>query len=337
MIVHWFDAGPASPALIGGKGATLAALRAAAFPVPAGFCVSVNGYRRFAATAGLAPLLDALRDRSDVHLPDTAAHAAAPLLVQHDAATLPPLLRGAILAAHTSLHDRLRGMPLVAVRSSAASEDGVQASFAGLYRSYLNVGTSDGVLNAVLGCYRSLWEAPALQYRAAAGLDQTADWMAVVVMPMVPAAVAGVAFSVNPATGNPDEVVINASWGLGETVVRGRVTPDHVIAAKTNGTMTAYEVGEKAVEIVLDGRVGHGTVERAVEPGRAGQRCLSNAAVQAIVKLAAAVERYDGRPQDIEFAFADGELFLLQARPVTGLPAPALSPGEAAAPFGPRQ
>ena len=158
-----------------------------------------------------------------------------------------------------------------------------------------------------------------MQYRATRGIDQAAEQMAVVVMGMIEAEVAGVAFSANPITGDHREVLINASWGLGESVVSGAVTPDNVAASKDDGRTVAYEVGDKSTEIVLDGEAGSGTVQRAVEPARATRACLDEGDVAAIVELAQRAERHYGTPQDIEFARAGGQWYLLQSRPITGL------------------
>jgi pyruvate,water dikinase len=150
-------------------------------------------------------------------------------------------------------------------------------------------------------------------------ISQSGEQMAVVIMEMVQASVAGVAFSVNPITGNRNQIMINASWGLGESVVAGRVTPDSVVAAKSDGSTTAYDLGAKATEVVVDPHSGRGAIERPVPPERAATRCLSNADIRAIVDLTRRAEQYYGQPQDIEFAIANARLYLLQARPITGL------------------
>ena len=319
MAIHWFEAGSREKARVGGKGACLMEMRAAGFPVPPGFCISVDAYEQFAAGMDLASLVTSLCAAPDLHTPAGAASAAAPVCDHLQSATLPAGLRSQIDGAYRSLCERAGGQPLVAARSSAVSEDGAVASFAGLYETYLNLADSESVLSAVLNCYRALWEPRAVQYRAAKGLDHAAERMAVVVMEMVPAEVAGVAFSVNPITGNHDEVLINASWGLGESVVSGQVTPDNVVAAKADGAPTTYDVGEKAMEIVLDPESGCGTVERPVAPERAARRCLSDDDVRTIVDMVQRAEQHYGRPQDIEFAYANSTWYLLQARPITAL------------------
>lgn len=317
MAIYWFDAGPIEVARVGGKGASLMELHGVGLPVPPGFCIGVDGYQQFADSLDLAPLVATLSAAPDLHSLTGAASAAAPVMAHLQSGTLPADLRGKIAAAYQALLERSNAHPLVAARSSAVSEDGASASFAGIYKTYLNLADIEAVLDAVLKCYRALWEPRALQYRAATGMDQAAEQMAVVVMQMVPAEIAGVAFSVNPITGNQDQVLINASWGLGESVVSGQVTPDNIVATKADGTLTAYDVGEKAMEIALDAESGRGTVDRPVSPERAAQRCLSDDDIRTIVGLARRAEQHYGQPQDIEFAYAHGIWHLLQARPIT--------------------
>ncbi len=319
MAIHWFDDGVTGTDVVGGKGSSLIEMQAAGLPVPPGFCITVEGYREFHDHAELGPLVAELARASDLQTPQAATQAVEPLLRRLDGATLPDGLRSQIGSAYQQLCDRLGGGRLVAARSSAASEDGAVASFAGIYETYLHLEGAEAVTTSVLDCYRALWDPRAVQYRATRGVPQSEEQMAVVVMGMIRSEVAGVAFSANPITGARDEVLINASWGLGEAVVSGQVTPDNVVASKSDGAPRGYEIGEKAIEIVLDEAAGSGTVERPVEAGRASQRCLSDEDVVAIVEMARRAEEHYGQPQDIEFALADGNWYLLQSRPITGL------------------
>ena len=319
MSIHWFDEGPTETASVGGKGSSLIEMRNAGLPVPPGFCVSADGYRHFHDATGLAPLVSALSSAPALTSPSGAANAVAPIIEQLEGSVLPDVLRSEIESAYRALCDRLAGQRLVASRSSAVCEDGATASFAGIYETYLHLEGAERVASSVLDCYRSLWNPRAVQYRATRGIDQAKEQMAVVVMGMIQAEVAGVAFSANPITGDRREVLINASWGLGESVVSGQVTPDNVVASKDDGKTISYEVADKSTEIVLDERAGSGTVQRAVDPAQAAEACLSEADVAAIAELARRAESHYGTPQDIEFARAGGEWFLLQSRPITGL------------------
>ena len=319
MTIHWFEDGPTEVARVGGKGASLIEMLAAGLPVPPGFCVSAEGYRSFHAQAGLGPLVSALAGAPALATPGGAAEAVASLASRLQEASLPDPLRAEIEGAYAALCERRAGGRLVASRSSAVSEDGASASFAGIYDTYLHLEGAERVAGSVLDCYRALWHPRAVQYRATRGIDQAAEQMAVVVMAMIPSEVAGVAFSANPITGDRREVLINASWGLGESVVSGQVTPDNILVSKDDGRTIAYEVGEKAMEIVLDEGAGSGTIERAVDPARAAAACLDDDDVAAIAELARRAEAHYGTPQDIEFARAGGVWYLLQSRPITGL------------------
>jgi len=318
MAIEWFDTGRPESTVVGGKGASLIEMHRAGFPVPPGFCITADAYQRFSDEAGLHRHIAALSTVADLATVQGAAEAVAPLLDRLRHATIPLPDRREIEDAYHALCDMTADRSLVAARSSSASEDGARASSAGIYDTYLNLADGPQLLNAVLDCYRALWTPRAVQYRATHGLGQTTEQMAVVVMQMVQATVAGVAFTMNPLTGNRDEVLINASWGLGEAVVGGRVTPDNVIANKANGSVSSYDVGDKAIEIVLDAPSGRGAIERSVDPERAQQRCLTDANVRSIVDLAQRAEQHFAFPQDIEFAFAGAQWYILQARPITG-------------------
>ena len=319
MTIHWFEDGQPETAGVGGKGSSLIEMMGAGLPVPPGFCIDVEGYESFEEAAGLSPLVSELAEAPGLTSPAGAAAAVAPLQARLEGAALPEALRSQIEDAYGDLCERLAGYRLVASRSSAICEDGAAASFAGIYETYLHVEGAARVSSSVLDCYRALWDPRAVQYRATRGVDQTAEQMAVVVMGMIPAEVAGVAFSANPLTGERREVLINASWGLGEAVVSGQVMPDNVVASKDDGRTIAYEVGDKSIEIELDESAGSGTVERSVDPARASEACLSEDDVAAVTELARRAEAHYGLPQDIEFARVGSDWYLLQSRPITGL------------------
>lgn len=263
------------------------------------------------------PLVDAALAVPDLRVPKVARAAAAALAERLAQAQLPQPVRAEIVTAYQTLRDG--GVRDVAVRSSALSEDGSVASSAGLYETYLGVRDGAAVLTAVLACYRSLWSARAIGYRALKGLHGRDEAMAVVVMALVNAEVAGVAFTADPVTGSRDRIVINASWGLGESVVSGRVTPDSFVLAKPTLALLACDVSSKETMIV-GSTVGGSTAETvAVPPAQVAARTLTDADLHELGSVCLAIEARAGRPMDIEWAFADGTLSVLQARPITGL------------------
>jgi pyruvate,water dikinase len=231
-------------------------------------------------------------------------------------AELPEDLREQIAGAYDELVS-LAGVAS-AVRSSAISEDAAGASFAGLYESYLNVLGIQDVLESVRDCYASLWSERAVRYRALKGVGVTGDAMAVVVMGLVPSETSGIAFTAHPVTGERDRVVINSSWGLGEAIVSGRVTPDSFVVHKGSLALLEREIYEKTLAI-FPHPDGGGTIEREVDVARASVPSISDDQAKAVAQLATRVETHFGSPQDIEWGMAAGHVYLLQSRPITTL------------------
>ncbi len=310
----WLDEPGAPERRIGGKGGSLARLSGLGFPVPPGFVVAAEAYEAFAETHGLAALTAPLAGL-EARTPLAAIRAAlAPVAERLGAADLGEDARGAIAGALTELEGRAGEDASFAVRSSSLNEDSAGASFAGLYESYLNLRGEEAILRAALDCYRCLWQERAVQYRAFRGIDHAGEAMAVVVMQVVRARSSGVAFTKNPMTGATDEVLINASWGLGEAVVSGYVTPDSFIVGP-GGELRERDISEKGEQV----RLAEGGTERApVPPELAAAPSISDAEVREVAETALAVQREYGQPVDIEFAYDDaGTMFLLQARPIT--------------------
>jgi pyruvate,water dikinase len=203
----------------------------------------------------------------------------------------------------------------VAVRSSAVAEDMPDASFAGVQDTYLWLRGADAVLDGVRRCWASYWNAEAVAYRKEHGV--AAGGMCVAVQRMVDARVAGVMFTLNPVSGDPSTIAIDASWGLGVTVVGGEVTPDSFLVSKVTRELVRSDVGSKELEVVpADDATG--TVSREVEQDRRARPCLGQDELVRLAELGRRVERHYGRHMDTEWAIdRDGELWLLQARPET--------------------
>ena len=315
--IEWFHEGKLPRERVGGKGASLSELAGAGFPVPGGFCVNAEGYRRFVATVGIDERLE--QALTGAHLEtfegvQAASHHVASLL---EDAQLPDDLREEIGEAYDSL-TAMTGLAC-AVRSSAISEDGASASFAGLYESYLNVRGVTDVLTAVRRCYASLWSERAIRYRARGGAVGAHDEaMGVVIMGLVPSDVSGIAFTAHPVTGARDLVVINSSWGLGEAVVSGRVTPDFFVIDKNSFAVLERDIFTKELAIYSHPD-GGGTIERQIPADKRSVASLSDEQAQEVARLAARVEAQYGRPQDVEWGLANHQLFLLQSRPITTL------------------
>ncbi|MDV8147503.1 PEP/pyruvate-binding domain-containing protein [Arthrobacter sp. B10-11] len=298
-------------ARVGGKAANLGETTRAGLPVPPGFCLTTEAYRRAVSPAGLEGVHGALAATGDHDLAAlaTLAARARELILGVD---VPPEIAAAVRQSYAALGTDVP----VAVRSSATAEDLPLASFAGQQDTYLNVVGADAVLDAVRRCWASLWTDRAVAYRATHGISPSTVALAVVVQRMVDAAVAGVLFTANPVTGRRQEAVIDASPGLGEAVVSGAVNPDHFVVDTATGAITERRPGDKAIAIrPLPG----GGTERTVLPPDSGPS-LDDAQVRELAALGSTVEQHYGAPQDIEWAIdAADKLWLVQSRPITTL------------------
>jgi pyruvate,water dikinase len=304
----------------GGKSASLGELLHAGIPVPPGFALPAAAFTEFVAGAGLEGVIAQTLAGAGEALDGTAA-AAQRIGDAIRAAEMPPELVSEVTASYTGLAD---GACAVAVRSSALGEDSAEATFAGQQETILWVRGADAVVDAVRVCWASLYSAEAISYRRR--LQESVPAMGVTVQQMVDAAVSGVMFTCNPVSGDRSMVAINASWGLGLAVVGGEVTPDDLLVSKVTGEVVRETIADKQVQYV-PAPGGHGTERVAVDDEHRRMRCLDEPARTALVELARRVEGHFGSPQDVEWAInADGELFVLQSRPVTGLPERSAAP-----------
>ena len=315
MIILFDDVRAVDVAQVGGKAASLARLTQAGFRVPPGFTVSTAAQASFFVAhdldAMIATLLAKLDYDNPLALEDVTTRIRA-LIESH------PLPDG--LAAQIERHYVALGADShVAVRSSGTAEDLAEASFAGLHDTYLDIRGGAAVLDAVRRCWASMWSARATAYRYRGGFDHVTAHIAVVVQQMVTAETAGVMFTGNPLTARTDEIVINASWGLGEGVVSGILNPDQYVLSLATLDIKQSNIGDKEVQIVRAAS-GHGTARSEVPHSLREAMSLSAKRAQALAALGRDVMRfYGGLPQDIEWALAGGELYLLQARPITGV------------------
>ncbi|MEU4835434.1 PEP/pyruvate-binding domain-containing protein [Streptosporangium sp. NPDC023615] len=292
-------------ALTGGKGASLARMARAGLPVPGGFHVTTEAYRDFVARDGLnEQIMEAVSGMS----PERASRRVAELFAGRE---LPPGLVAEIRAAHAALGDDVP----VAVRSSATAEDLPEMSFAGQQDSYLNI-RGDALPDAVRRCWASLWTARAIAYRVSNGVPHDDVALAVVVQELVDADASGILFTADPMTGARDQVVINASWGLGEAVVGGQVTPDAVVATMPRGEVVEERIGDKTVMTV---RAPGGTREEPVPEGLRRRPVLDRAQIARLAEIAARIEELYGTAMDVEWARRAETFLVLQARPITRL------------------
>ena len=319
MYTEGLDTTDDAPEVVGGKGRSLSRLARAGFDVPGGFLVTTRAYRAFVeAHRGLKARILTLAKPELVDGVVSFRQAADGIRQLFDAHDLPSAMRAEISAAYEALGHR----PAVAVRSSATAEDAPDVSFAGQHDTCLNVTGADAVLTAVKDCWASLWTARAMGYRHERSMENDTAAMAVVVQTMVRSEISGIVFTANPASGDRAELIVNSSFGLGETVVGGEVTADTHVLDRNGLTAKQTAISSKERMIVAD--VGQGTRTADVVSEQRQSACLSSAALSELAGLAIAVEDvFGGVPQDIEWALSSGKLWLLQSRPITNLPLPA--------------
>ena len=302
--------------LLGGKGRSLTNLVNNGFQVPTGFHVTTQAYRDFVSHNDLQPRILARAKPTLTNGQASFEQASKEIQALFDEAIVPTEVEREI---HTAYAEFKQEEPAVAVRSSANAEDLPNLSFAGQQETYLNIRGSAEVTAAVKQCWASLWTPQALNYRHQNGIAQESVAMSVVVQSLVPAEVAGILFTANPATGERSEMVINASYGLGEAVVSGQITPDTFIVSRADGSMRESMIGTK--EFQIDAADGQGTSNRDVSEDLKSKSVLTDEQVRELWQVAEkVVSVYDNVPQDIEWAICDGQIHLLQSRPITNLP-----------------
>ena len=295
---------------VGGKGANLAKLACAGYAVPGGFLVTTQAYRDYVAANGLEARI---HDRvASISQDDLGALQAASEAIRgwFSSGAIPPELADAIRESYAGI-----GQPPVAVRSSATAEDLPEMSFAGQQDTFLNVVSEAGLLRAVVDCWSSLWTARAIGYRTRNGIDHDEVALSVVVQEMIQSEISGVMFTAHPLTGLRTETVIDATLGLGEALVGGHVDPDHYVVDTVEHRIVTKRLGAKS--IAMRGRA-EGGVE-TVDEDAADRQALTDEQILELAQLGHRVAAEYNFPQDIEWAWADGRLYVLQSRPVTAL------------------
>jgi rifampicin phosphotransferase len=299
---------------VGGKGASLARLAAAGLPVPPGFHITTAAYRYFVTENGLQEQILATVSAATADQPTSLEEASRKIGRMFAEGSMPAEIAEAIRQAYVALGgDDLS----VAVRSSATAEDLPELSFAGQQETYLNMRGEAMVLDAIKRCWASLWTARAISYRTRSGIAPGEVSLAVVVQELVLAEAAGILFTANPLTGERDQVMVNAAWGLGEAIVSGQVTPDTVVVDRASGTILAQQIVEKEVMTV---RTSDGTREEPVPTDKRMRAVLTAAQAAELARTGERIEKLYDRPLDIEWALDHGRFFIVQARSITALP-----------------
>lgn len=300
--------------LVGGKGANLGEMVGAKIPVPAGFIVTAEAYRRFIKQSGLGPRIAALLRGIDPEKTKKLQDAAEMVKTLIMETPMPEDTALEIKEAYRKL-----GSCLVAVRSSATAEDLPEASFAGQQDTFLNIQGEDNVVKMVQQCWASLFEPRAIYYREQHGFDHLKTGIAVVVQRMVQSQVSGVIFTVDPIVNDTSKIVIEAIYGLGEGVVSGQIRPDLYIVDKESLRILSKRISrqEKMLAKSSSEENEKANAWQDISPNRQEQQKMSDDDLLRLAQLAKHIEEHYGCPQDIEWALEDGSIYLVQTRPVT--------------------
>jgi pyruvate, water dikinase len=296
----------------GGKGANLGEMVKAGIPVPTGFVITTSAFDLLVGKHDLEEKIRQAIRNTDVE--DTfklvqASDKIKEMILSHK---MPPEVESGVLEAYKRLSEIGKTEPRVAVRSSATAEDLPTASFAGQQASFLNVKGDKQLVESIMRCWASLFEPRAIFYRAKHGFSDAS--IAVVIQKMIDADKSGVMFTIDPATGE-SVVLIEATWGLGESIVGGEVSPDSYRVSKT-GNIVDIQVSNKTKSRILDQASG-ATAEVALAPEKATARVLTDYEIKELTRYAVVLENHYGRPQDIEFAIENNRIWIVQTRAIT--------------------
>jgi len=299
--------------LVGGKGANLGEMTNAGFPVPPGFCLTTAAFEKFIATASDPDAIYSLLDTVNADNLDRVREMGE--RVRQTLLEIPmPEEIAETLRQNWQETDALGAY---AVRSSATAEDLPDASFAGQQDTYLNIIGEEALLDAVRRCWVSLFTDRAILYRVQNNYDHRDAQLSVVVQKMILSEKSGTLFTVDPLTEHRYTLSMDASFGLGEALVSGLVTPDAYRVDKRTMTIIERQISEKEVAIFPE-RDG-GTHQETLDADKRKQAALTDEEILSLAEMGAKIESHYGSPQDIEWAIAEGKIYLLQARPITSL------------------
>jgi len=324
-LVLWFDnLRNTDVSIVGGKNASLGEMIHAGLPVPFGFAVTAYSYERYIVEKKIAEQIykiinETVTDPNDPKQYDTASKKIRELM---EKTPMPKDIEAAIRVAYSNLNKRFDLKDtFVAVRSSATAEDLPDASFAGQQETFLNVKGADDLIEKVVNCWSSLFTPRAIFYRNEKGFPHEKVFISVGVQKMVNSRAAGVMFTINPVTGNHDEIVIEGNFGLGETVVSGAVNPDDFVVDKSAMKITSRRISRKTVKYIRDPKTGK-TIHLDIPEEEQKLVCITDTEIMFLSELAKRIEKHYNKPMDIEWAIDQDlsypeNMMLVQARPET--------------------
>lgn len=319
MDVAWFeDLRKGDIGIAGGKGANLGEMTNENLPIPPGFVITAQVYRRVLDESGLRHKINDILEETQVDKTSELQNASKEIRKIIMDIPMPGDIRRVIDENYKKLCKSTGNKKeFVAVRSSATAEDLPGASFAGQQETFLNIIGID-LVHSVQKCWSSLFTPRAIFYREKQGFEHDKVSMAVVVQKMINSEKAGVVFTANPMNGDRNQLIIEAGWGLGEGVVSGTVTPDHYVVDKENLKLLEKEIGKKDMMFTKDIKTGK-TVKVKIRGKKSTAQVLNDSEIKRITKFSMEVEDHYNSPQDIEWAIENDQVFLVQSRPVTAL------------------
>jgi len=310
------EMGDETAALVGSKAARLGQLHTMGIPVPSGFCVTASAFLHFLEQVGLTEELDHIVRRVvevDLEQALREGSRSRELILSH---TLSKEIRQAILSSYDAITGGTAPRHGVAVRSSACFEDLAEATFAGQLSTFLNVKSAQGVLRAVQECWASVFNSRAIAYIRSLRTRPALLRVGVLVQLMVYAEKSGVLFTIDPVSLKDDRMIIEACYGLGSAIVGGLVNPDRFVVDKCALKVIDRTIAQKTVMITARTGSHEGTVQVSVPEAHQLEPCLTNKEITRLATLGSEIERHYRQPQDIEWAIGDGDVFILQTRPV---------------------
>ncbi len=315
--IVWFaDQAGTDHELVGGKGANLGNMTGKGFHVPPGFTISTAAYRTHVSESGIREPIEAILAKIDYADPVGLEEQVGEIRELITAAKMPDAITRQIADAYA----KVGTSSFVAVRSSGTAEDLEGASFAGLHDTYLDIMGQAALVGAVKRCWASMWTGRAVAYRQNGGFDHFSSAIAVVVQQMVQSEISGVMFTGNPVNAATDQIFVNASYGLGEAIVSGIVTPDEYVVRHRDLKILDAQIGSKLVQVVRDASKGVGTAEVEVPEALRDKQAMSDDEIRQLADLGRLIQKAYGEfPQDIEWAYCGGQFYVLQARPITGV------------------
>jgi pyruvate,water dikinase len=318
--IYWFsEINKSDVAIAGGKGSSLGEMENTGFPIPPGFCVSADSYWMFVKANKIDEMIQELLVGLDISNNQKLNDAAAKIKDRIVSMPMPDEIRTEIIEAYKTLASKMGSAGkdvYVAVRSSATAEDLPQASFAGQQASFLNVKGQDEVVKAVKACWASLFESRAIFYRVEQGFDHMKVKLCAVIQAMVQSERSGVMFTVDPLSQDPNKMVIEAVYGLGEAIVSGAVTPDKYIIDKRMLKVLDRKIAKQEWMIT---RLEEETTKGFIKKEYQALQKLADPQIQTLAGIGRKIEQHYGSPQDIEWAVEGDKIYIVQSRPITTL------------------